>query len=166
MVVIPCAIQSLKTYSAGVPCSLPPMCPCMSMKPGNKYMPSQFNSFPPGNSLGRFAVSMETPGEPTIWICLILFLSTTISTGPTGGAPVPSTRMTPRIISWFHGPSPSTRSGAFFTCAKSSRGKWNARKRRTLLISDNFVSLWLLRFYSILQLMFPSFSSFSAIPSR
>ena len=33
-VVMPWPIQSLKTYSAGVPCSAPPMWPCMSTKPG------------------------------------------------------------------------------------------------------------------------------------
>ena len=35
LVVMPCAIQSFSTYSAGVPCSCPPRCPWRSTKPGS-----------------------------------------------------------------------------------------------------------------------------------
>ena len=36
-VATPWAIQSLNTYSGSAPCARPPICPCMSIKPGIKY---------------------------------------------------------------------------------------------------------------------------------
>src|SRR6185436_2439278 len=48
--------------------------------------------------------------------------STMMSTGPIGGAPVPSTSVAPRRISRFQGPSPSARGGAgrmlLISCAR------------------------------------------------
>ena len=43
------------------------------------------------------------------------FLSITMSTGPTAGAPVPSMTVTPRRIRRGNGPSPSARGGALGT---------------------------------------------------
>ena len=112
MVVMPCAIHSLKTYSAGVPCSTPPICPCISIKPGNRYIPSAFSSLPPSFNCGRRLASMGTPGAPTFTILAIRLFSTTISTGPIGGAPVLLIKITPRMMSCGHGPSPSFAKGA------------------------------------------------------
>jgi hypothetical protein len=51
--------------------------------------------------------SIGVPGAPRLLTFLMRLPSTTMSTGPTGGAPVPSTSVAPRRISRFHGPSPS-----------------------------------------------------------
>ncbi len=111
-VVTPCPIQSLKTYSAGVPCSLPPMCPCMSTKPGRTYMPWRSISWSPSSALKRFSGSGGAPGLPAGATSAMRFFSITTSTGPTGGAPVPSITVTPRRIRRLYGPSPSARGGA------------------------------------------------------
>src|SRR6185436_6936439 len=52
------------------------------------------------------------PGLPTATMSAIRFFSMTMSTGPTGGEPVPSIRVTPRRMSRANGPSPSVRGGA------------------------------------------------------
>lgn len=82
-------------------------------------MPSALISFPPAINFGRRALSIFIPGEPTPLICLILFFSMMMSTGPMGGAPVPLIIVTPRMINCSHGPSPSFLSGAFVTCANA-----------------------------------------------
>ena len=63
--VTPCASQSLKTYSAVVPCSMPPMCPCMSTKPGRTYI---FDAVDLAScaSVGRRFGSIGTFGKPTL----------------------------------------------------------------------------------------------------
>ena len=99
-VVMPCAIQSLYTYSAGVPCSTPPICVCISMNPGRAYMPSAFNSFPFAANFGLLAGLILLPSEPTVTIFTILLFSITISTGPSAGAPVPLMMVTPLMINW------------------------------------------------------------------
>src|SRR5438105_950336 len=84
--VTPCAIHSLNTYSAVVPCSAPPEWPCMSTKPGCTHRPV------PSISLvaffGRLSSLIGTLGKPTLRISLMRLPSMTMSTGPTGGAPV------------------------------------------------------------------------------
>ena len=65
MVVIPCAIHNLKTYSAGVPCSFPPIWPCISIRPGIAYIPSQLISLPPSFKAGLRAALMGKLGLPT-----------------------------------------------------------------------------------------------------
>ena len=115
MVVMPWPIQSLKTYSAGVPCATPPMCACMSTKPGSTYIPSRLSSLSPRFAFGRFFSSIGTPGWPTLLISTMRFRSTTMSTGPMAGAPVPSIRVAPRRMSRSKGPSPSARGGALGT---------------------------------------------------
>src|ERR1700687_2330569 len=111
MVVTPWPIQSLKTYSAGVPWSLPPMCACMSTKPGSTYMPARSISRSPFAALGRLSGSMP-PGWPTLSTRTMRCFSITMSTGPIAGAPVPSISVAPRRMSRANGPSPSARGGA------------------------------------------------------
>src|SRR5205809_617595 len=101
-------------------------------------MPSQSSSFPPPTSFGLRELSIAIPGEPTTAICLILFFSTTISTGPIGGAPVPLIKITPRMISCGHGPSPSFFSGAFLIWAKTRTGKMSAMERNDFRMKQLF----------------------------
>ncbi|MCY1534138.1 hypothetical protein D9M68_694990 [compost metagenome] len=61
-------------------------------------MPSAFSSLPPAFNCGLRALFMGKPGEPTTRIAAILLSSTTISTGPIGGAPVLLIKVTPLII--------------------------------------------------------------------
>jgi hypothetical protein len=65
-------------------------------------MPETSISRPPspisGSSPGRSSGSTGTPGEPTDTTFTIRSPSITTSTGPTGGAPVPSIRVPPRRI--------------------------------------------------------------------
>ena len=75
------------------------MCPCISIKPGRTYIPSAFISFPFLLNLGLLLSIISTPGYPTFLIDLIIFFSITISTGPTGGLPLPFTNVAPLIIS-------------------------------------------------------------------
>lgn len=116
MVVIPWPIQSLKTYSAGVPCELPPIWAWVSTNPGSRYMPSAFSSLPPSLSLGLPFESIAIPGKPTTLTEAMRLFSTTISTGPIGGDRVPSITVTPRMMSCDQGPSPSALGGAFSIC--------------------------------------------------
>ncbi len=64
---------------------------------------------------------MSIMGTPTFAIRWMRLPSTTMSTGPMGGEPVPSMSVAPRMISRSNGPSPSPagRSGAGWTCASS-----------------------------------------------
>ena len=62
MVVMPWPIHSLKTYSAGVPWSVPPMWPCMSTSPGKMYIPSTSSSRSFGPASGRSWARIGTPG--------------------------------------------------------------------------------------------------------
>ena len=69
---------------------------------------------------------------------LIRLPSTTMSTGPIGGAPVPSTSVAPRRISRFHGPSPSARGGAagmlLTSCCAGLAGASSARARADISV--------------------------------
>lgn len=51
--------------------------------------------------------------DPTLLTSVIIFFSTTISTGPFGGEPSPLIKVTPLIISCSYGPSPK-----YFSCEK------------------------------------------------
>ena len=130
IVVTPCAIHNLNTYSA-LGAWLPPVCACVSTNPGIRYIPSAFNSFPPSFNFGLRAGFTGAPGAPTLAICTIRFPSTTISTGPTGGESVPLIRVTPRMINCDQGPSPSCLDGAFCTCANKlvSGSRKNSKKQ-------------------------------------
>src|SRR5215210_3415700 len=75
-------------------------------------MPARSISFPP-SSLGRPSGSMGRPGLPTGTISAIRSLRMTMSTGPAGGAPVPSITVTPRRIRRGKGPSPSAARAVF-----------------------------------------------------
>jgi len=82
----------------------------MSTNPGITQMPVPSISLTA--SFGRAPGLMGTFGNPTLRTSRMRFPSMTMSTGPIGGAPVPSTSVTPRMMSRVHGPSPSLRSGA------------------------------------------------------
>ena len=71
----------------------------MSIKPGSIYIPLALISLPSFFNLGRLELIISTPGYPTFLIDLIMFFSITISTGPTGGLPLPLTSVAPLIIS-------------------------------------------------------------------
>src|SRR5262245_12966748 len=88
------------------------MCAWQSTRPGNTYLPLASLSFTP--LAGRFDSLMATLGKPTLLISLIRLFSTTMSTGPIGGAPAPSIIVAPRMTNRSNGPSPSPglRSGA------------------------------------------------------
>ena len=103
-VVTPCASQSLWMYSgrglwgrrrcgrAGRRSRAGRTCPCLDL-----LVPLA----------GRPWSRMGTPGEPTLRISAMRLFSTTMSTGPRGGAPVPSIMVMPRITMRLNGPSPS-----------------------------------------------------------
>jgi hypothetical protein len=84
----------------------------MSTKPGRTYI------FEPSISwsafFGRDSASIGTFGNPTLRTSVMRLPSMTTSTGPMGGAPVPSMTVAPRMISRLNGPTPSSarRSGA------------------------------------------------------
>ena len=61
-------------------------------------MPLASISLPLEFNLGRLLSFISTPGYPTLLIDTILSSSTTISTGPLGGLPLPLIKVTPLII--------------------------------------------------------------------
>ena len=114
-VVTPCASHSLYGYSASGFFGGPPPWTCRSTNPGSTYMPVASTSWSASNGGRRFPVV-------TSLISVIRWLTATMSTGPRGPAPVPSTRMPPRITSLRNGPfpSPGRRSGAGRSSSLSS----------------------------------------------
>ncbi|MBT4246291.1 MAG: hypothetical protein HOD79_02955, partial [Flavobacteriaceae bacterium] len=62
--------------------------------------------------LGLLFSLISRPGNPTLLMFTILLSSTTTSTGPIGGAPLPLISVAPLIINCSKGPSPLKRSGA------------------------------------------------------
>ena len=76
------------------------------MNPGSKNIPLASNSIPPFFNLGLEEFLISMPGYPTLLTSVIIFFSTTISTGPFGGEPSPLIKVTPLIISCSYGPSP------------------------------------------------------------
>ena len=104
-VVIPCASQSLKAYSPCGAFGTPPLCTWLSMKPGITYIPvASISRVAPE---GRPSARIGRPGKPTLAIRAMRFPSMTMSTGPRGGAPVPSMSVAARRMSRWCGPSPS-----------------------------------------------------------
>src|SRR5580693_6158900 len=85
---------------------------CMSIRPGSTYMPARSISLSPFFASGRSSGSIAMPGWPTLSTRTMRLFSITMSTGPTGGAPVPSIKVAPRRINRPNGPSPSARAGA------------------------------------------------------
>lgn len=69
----------------------------MSTKPGRAYMPVASISW--SASRGARSAFSGRPGQPACSTSVILSPSMTMSTGPRGGAPVPSMRVTPRMTS-------------------------------------------------------------------
>ena len=105
-VVTPCPSHSLYAYSASAFFGAPPACTCVSTNPGIKYIPvaSRLRSAVCG---ARFGWSAR-PGVPALRTEAIRLPDTTTSTGPWGGAPLPSINMTPRMTSVLNGPRPSS----------------------------------------------------------
>ena len=97
-------------YSDSGVFGMSPLCTCRSTNPGRTYMEVASISFVAGCGLplGRMSPAVA----PTAITEVMRLRSTTMSTGPRGGAPVPSMRVAFRMTSRSKGPSPSARGGA------------------------------------------------------